>query len=126
VNGARSVTVEPQGRTLYRLRAGTIVGPVVAVAVAPTLHVVPAGRDLLTGDVEPVSRGAVTVWRKISSSWKLVAHPQVDQDGQFRAPLRLHPGAYRVEVAGSGRFAAAEARVGVTRRLLAHLARNEH
>jgi hypothetical protein len=121
VNGARSVTVEPQGRTLYRLKAGRTVGPVVAVAVAPTLHVVPAGRDLLTGEIEPVSRGAVTVWRKISSGWKVVAHPQIDPHGQFRAPLHLRPGAYRVEVAGSSRFAAADARLGVTPRLLASL-----
>jgi stage II sporulation protein D len=121
VNGARSVTVEPQGQTLYRLRAGAIVGPVVAIAVAPTLHVVPAGRDLLRGDVEPVSRGSVTVWRKISSGWKVVAHPHVGPQGQFSAPLRLRPGKYRVEVTGSSRFAAAAARVKITPRLLASL-----
>jgi stage II sporulation protein D len=121
VNGARRVTVEPQGQTLYRLSAEGIVGPVVAVAVAPTLHLVPARRDLLTGEVEPVSRGTVTVWRKISSGWKVVAHPQVDPQGQFSAPLRLRPGDYRVEVAGSNRFAAADARLDVTPRLLAPL-----
>jgi stage II sporulation protein D len=122
VKGARSVTVEPQGQTLYRLRAKGIVGPVVAVAVAPTLRVVPARRDLLTGEVEPVSRGAVTVWHKIASGWKVVAHPQVDQQGRFSAPLRLHAGAYRVEVAASNRFAAADARLNITLRSLALLA----
>jgi stage II sporulation protein D len=121
VNGARSVTVEPQGQTLYRLSARGIVGPVVAVAVAPTLHVVPACRNLLTGGVEPLSRGTVTVWRRIASGWKVVAHPQVDPQGNFSTPLRLHPGAYRVEVAGSSRFAAAAARLAVTPRLLAAL-----
>jgi stage II sporulation protein D len=121
VRSARSVTVEPQGQTLYRLSARGIVGPVVAVAVAPTLHVVPAGRDLLTGDVEPVSRGAVTVWRRISSGWKVVAHPQVDPRGAFNAPLRLRPGDYRVELAESSRFAATAAHVHVTPRLLASL-----
>ena len=122
VNGARSVTVEPQGQTLYRLSAKGVVGPVVAVAVAPTLHVAPARRDLLTGEVTPVSRGAVTVWRKVSSGWKVVAHPQVDPQGQFSTPLRLHPGDYRVEVAASNRFAAADAHLNVTLRSLALLA----
>ena len=121
VNGARNVTVEPQGQTLYRLSARAIVGPVVAVAVAPTLRVVPAGRDLLTGTVAPVSRGAVTVWRRVASGWKVVAHPQVDPQGEFSTPLHLRAGAYRVEVAGSSRFAAADARVAVTPRLLASL-----
>jgi hypothetical protein len=121
VNGARSVTVEPQGQTLYRLSARGIVGPVVAIAVTPTLHVVPAGRDLLTGTVEPVSRSTVTVWLKISSGWKIVAHPQIDPQGVFRTALRLRPGDYLVEVAGSSRFAAASARLDVTPRLLATL-----
>jgi stage II sporulation protein D len=121
VNGTRSVTVEPQGQTLYRLSARGIVGPVVAIAVAPALHVVPVRRDLLTGDVEPVSRATVTVWRKIPSGWKVVARPQLDPQGQFSAPLRLRPGDYRVDVAASSRFAAADARLDVTPRLLASL-----
>jgi hypothetical protein len=121
VNGTRRVTVEPQGQTLYRLSARGIVGPVVAVAVAPTLHVLPTGRNLLTGNVEPVSRGSVTVWRKISSGWKVVAHPQIDPQGEFSTPLRLRPGDYRVDVAASSRFAAADARLDVTARLLATL-----
>ena len=121
VTRVRSVTVEPQARTLYRLSAGRIVGPVVAVAVTPTLHVEAAGRDLLTGDVEPPSRGTITVWRKISSGWKVVAHPQADPQGHFNTPLRLRPGDYRVEVGGSSRFAATDARAKVTPRLLALL-----
>jgi SpoIID/LytB domain protein len=121
VSGARSVTVEPQGQTLYRLAAQGVTGPVVALAVAPKLRVVPAGRDLLMGDVAPVSRGSVTVWRKVDSGWKVVAHPQIDPQGRFSAPVRLRPGGYRVEVAQTERFAAADASVDVTPRLLASL-----
>src|SRR5206468_2779175 len=61
VDGARNLTVEPQGQVLYRLSADGITGPVVAVAVAPHVQVVAAGRELLTGSVQPVSRGTVTV-----------------------------------------------------------------
>src|SRR5205085_8597941 len=39
VNGTRTVTVEPRGPTLYRLSAEGVNGPVVAVAVGPTLKV---------------------------------------------------------------------------------------
>ena len=121
VNGTRRVKVEPQGQALYRLRAEGVNGPVVAVAVAPELHVAAAGRDLLTGGVEPASRGAITVWREASSGWEVVAHPRADAQGQFRTPVHLRAGRYRVEVAGSSRFAATDARVNVTPRLLASL-----
>ncbi|MDX6485802.1 MAG: hypothetical protein QOF43_955, partial [Gaiellaceae bacterium] len=121
IDGSTGVTVEPQGQTLYRLAAGGVVGPVVGVAVAPRLHVVPAGADLLAGEVRPVSRGTVTVSRRVGRSWKVVGHPQIDAGGSFRAPLRLHPGAYRVEVGATGRFAGTAASLRVTPRLLATL-----
>jgi SpoIID/LytB domain protein len=118
--GAR-VEVEPQGRTLYRLSSGTVTGPVVSVDVAPQLRVVPAATALLSGTVTPRSRGAVEVWRRVGGGWRIVAHPQVDPSGTFRAPVRLHPGAYRITVEGDERFAAATAHVQVTERLLASL-----
>jgi SpoIID/LytB domain protein len=121
VDGARNLTVEPQGQVLYRLSADGITGPVVAVAVAPHVQVVAAGRELLTGSVQPVSRGTVTVWRRIQSRWKVVAHPQIDAAGRFSTPLRLRPGDYRVEVGGTERFASAATQVDVTPRILASL-----
>jgi SpoIID/LytB domain protein len=121
VHGERSVTVEPQGQVLYRLSTGSITGPVVAVSVAPHVQVVAAGRELLTGTVQPVSRGAVTVWRRVPSGWKVVAHPQIDSTGRFSTPLRLRPGDYRVEVGGTTRFASAATQVDVTPRLLSSL-----
>jgi stage II sporulation protein D len=121
LDGSAHVTVEPRGQTLYRLSADGVTGPVVGVAVAPRLHVTPAGTQLLTGDVAPLSRGVATVWRQGASGWKVVAHPQIDRTGKFSTQLRLHPGAYRITVAGDGRYAAATASVRVTVRLLASL-----
>jgi hypothetical protein len=75
----------------------------------------------MTGQVAPVSRGPATVWRKIASGWKVVAHPQVDARGRFSTPVRLRAGDYRVEVAATSRFAAADTTVSVTPRLLSSL-----
>jgi stage II sporulation protein D len=118
--GAR-VGVEPRARTLYRLTAGGVRGPVVTVAVAPRLQVTPASAALLSGTVAPRSNGGIVVRRRVAGGWRVVARPRLDADGVFRAPLRLHPGGYRITVAADGRFAAATASVQVTRRLLASL-----
>jgi SpoIID/LytB domain protein len=123
VMGSRTVTVEPRADTLYRLSAGTVTGPVVAVGVAPQLEITPAGTHELTGGVEPVVRSAVTVQRRVGVAWKVVAHPQVDAKGRFSTPLRLRPGDYRVTVAADGRYASATRSLRVTPRLLATLAR---
>src|SRR5439155_8919497 len=107
VRGAAEVSVEPQGRTVYRLTAGKVPGPEVVVAVVPKLQVTPAGADVLAGAVEPRSHGSITVWRRVAGGWKVVAHPQLDAKGEFHAPLKLHAGGYRVTVDGDGRLAAA-------------------
>ena len=121
VDGAEHVDVQPRAHTLYRLSAAGVNGPQVVVDVAPRLVVTPAGADLLAGDVEPVTRGAITVSRHLAGGWKVVAHPHLDARGTFHTPLRLQPGTYRVEVADDGRFASATAKVRVTSRLLASL-----
>jgi hypothetical protein len=118
--GAR-VHVEPRARTLYRLSVGAVRGPVVTVRVAPRLRVVPATTTLLSGTIAPRSNGPIVVWRHVAAGWRIVARPQLDAHGVFRAPVLLHPGGYRVTVAGDGRFAAATASVRVTHRLLASL-----
>jgi hypothetical protein len=115
--------VQPQGRTLYRLSAAGVTGPVVAVDVAPRLSVVPVTATLLAGTVAPRSSGTVVVSRRVPGGWQVVARPQVDGRGVFRAPVRLHPGGYRITVAPDARFAAASASVHVTHRLLASLHR---
>jgi len=71
--------------------------------------------------VTPLSRGVATVWRRSARGWCVVAHPRVDPTGRFSTQLRLRPGAYRITVAGDGRYAAATASVHVTARLLALL-----
>ena len=121
VDGSRSVTVEPQGQTLYRLSSRGVAGPVVVVAVAPKLTVVPTGMTQLSGTVAPVVRGDVSVLRRVGDGWKVVAHPQVDPGGRFDTPLRLRPGAYRVVLAGDTRFSGTAASLTVTPRLLASL-----
>jgi hypothetical protein len=118
--GAR-VGVQPRGRTLYRLSAAGVTGPVVAVDVAPRLSVVPVTATLLAGTVAPRSKGSVVISRRVAGSWRVVARPRVDARGVFRAPVRLHPGGYRITVAADARFAAASASVQVTHRLLASL-----
>ena len=117
VHGTRNVTVEPRGQTLYRLSSDGVRGPVVSVSVAPKLRVKPTAPNVLSGIVEPVSRGIVTVWRE----GKVVAHPQIDGRGRFTVPVRLRSGSYRVEVGETPRFAAATANLRVTPRLLALL-----
>ena len=120
VGGKSRVTVEPRAHTLYRLDVGGgIAGPQVAVDVAPQLDVTPAGADVLAGAVEPMTRGEISVWRHVAGGWKLVAHPHLDAHGTFHAPLKLHAGDYRVEVADDGRYSSATANVHVTSRLLA-------
>jgi stage II sporulation protein D len=121
VGRSADVKVEPRAQTLYRLTSGLVHGPVVAVAVAPRLVVAPAGVDLLTGSVAPLSRGAVTVRRRLPHGWKVVARPSLDSRGEFRTQLRIHAGEYRITVEGDGRYAAATTRMRVTPRLLASL-----
>jgi hypothetical protein len=121
VRGAEHVAVEPRAQTVYRLDADRVHGPVFTVAVAPKLEITPAGAALLDGAVEPHSRGAITVTRRVAGGWKVVARPRLDASGRFHIPLRLRTGAYRVTVDGDGRYAATARNLEVTPRLLASL-----
>jgi stage II sporulation protein D len=121
VRGAEHVAVEPRAQTVYRLDAAGAHGPVFTVAVAPRLEVTPAGTALLDGAVEPRSRGAITVTRRVAGGWKVVARPRLDAHGRFHVPLRLRRGAYRIAVEGDGRYAATARNLAVTPRLLASL-----
>jgi stage II sporulation protein D len=123
VRGGAAVVVEPQGATLYRLVAGAVSGPVVAVSVSPQLHATPIASNVLSGTVQPRSGGAITVERRVGVGWQVVAHPRLDSHGVFHAPLRLKAGAYRVSVAADTRYASAATQVDVTTRLLASLHR---
>jgi hypothetical protein len=87
----------------------------------PHLHVEPTGRMELSGSVDPVVRGGVTVLHLTRGAWRTVAHPQIGADGTFDTPLRLRPGAYRVVLDGTERFAGTETSMKLTARLLASL-----
>jgi len=115
------VAVAPRAYTIYRLTAGRVRGPEVAVSVSPFVRVRPESRTLLAGHVVPRPTGDVTVWRYAAGGWRIVARPQLNARGVFRTRLRIRPGGYRVEVAGDGRLAPATRTVRVTSRLLASL-----
>lgn len=115
------VAVAPRAYTIYRLTAGRIRGPEVAVAVAPRVRAHPESMTLLAGQIQPRPNGEVTVWRFEAGGWRLVARPYLNALGMFRAPLRIRPGGYRIEVAGDGRLAPATRNLRVTSRLLASL-----
>jgi hypothetical protein len=117
-SGAR-VVVEPRAYTIYRLTAGRVRGPEVAVSVAPRLNVRAAAAALIAGTVEPRSSGSISVLRSVGGAWRVVARPQLDPHGVFRTQLRLRPGRYRVTIAAGGGFASAETTLHVTPRLLA-------
>jgi stage II sporulation protein D len=116
------VDVEPREYTIYRLTAGRVRGPEVAVSVAPRVRVHAASAALIAGAVEPRSSGSVTVLRFVGDRWRVVARPQLDGRGAFRTPLRLRPGSYRVTVAAAEGLEDATAPLRVTSRLLAGLA----
>ena len=122
VRGAERVAVEPRAETVYRLGAAGVSGPVFSVAVTPKLEVTAAGAALVDGTVEPRSRGAITIARRVAGGWKVVARPHLDAGGRFHVPLRLRRGEYRVTVEGDGRYAVTARNLKVTSRLLASLA----
>jgi len=121
VGSGRRVTVAPRAYTIYRLTAGRVRGPEVAVSVSPFVRVHPESTTLLAGQVLPRPTGEVTVLRYAAGGWRIVARPRLDARGVFRTPLRIRPGGYRVEVAGDGRLAPATRTVRLTSRLLASL-----
>lgn len=117
------VAVRPRAYTIYRLTAGRVRGPEVAIAVAPVVQAQPESSTLLAGRVLPRPSGAVTVSRFGREGWRVVAHPRLNAHGVFRTPLRLRPGGYRIDVAGAGAFAATSRTVHLTSRRLASLDR---
>jgi hypothetical protein len=121
VGAAARVRVAPAAYAVYRLTAGRVRGPEVAVAVSPRVAVRPQSSVLLAGRIVPRPQGAVIVSRYTAAGWRVVARPQLDAHGAFRAPLRLRPGGYRIDVAGDGRLAPATRTMRVTARVLASL-----
>jgi hypothetical protein len=117
VRHATRLNFQPRASTAYRLVAPGTNGAAVSVAVAPSVHVHAQGRRLLVGDVSPAPDAAVAVWRLVRGRWRVVAHPILDEAGNFRTPLPLRPVDYRITVA-AGRMAAVQKSLHLTRRML--------
>ncbi len=89
----------------FRLSAGAVAGPVLAVPVAP---LVKASRQEggIGGTVLPVRPGTVQVQLLEGARWVTVEDAVLDAAGAFQAELgALLPGTYRARVAPSGGFA---------------------
>jgi hypothetical protein len=120
VRHATRLSFQPRASTAYRLVAPGTNGTAVPVAVAPRVHVRAQGPRLLVGDVSPAPDAAVAVWRLVGGRWRIVAHPVLDEAGNFRTPLRLRPVDYRITVA-AGKLAAVQTSLHLTRRMLESL-----
>lgn len=121
IRGATTLSLSPPQNVEYRLLAGNAAASA-AVSVVPRLRVDPAGVALLRGSVQPRSDAPVRVWRWGRGGWRIVARPVVGPGGTFATQLHLKPGGYRITVAADGAFASTQARLHVTRRLLASFA----
>lgn len=95
----------------FRLKAGSpcvfTQGGVGTVVLENPHRVVAGGSPLvLTGHVDPVSGGAVTIFRWTQGNWRRFAKRRVRADGSFLVRKRLHAGGgverLRAMVAGAG------------------------
>jgi hypothetical protein len=93
----------------------------VSVAVAPRLRVQALSAKLVGGKVLPRPTAPVQIWRRVRGAWRVVAHPILNSDGEFRTPLPIRAVDYKITVAAAGRLAAARTYLHVTRQLLASL-----
>jgi stage II sporulation protein D len=120
VQGTETLSLTPPQNVQYRLLVGNAATSV-AVAVAPRVHLDPAGLRLLRGSIQPRPQTQVLVWRWAPGGWKVVARPVVGPSGTFATHVHLKPGGYKVTVGADGTLAATQTRLHVTRRLLASL-----
>jgi stage II sporulation protein D len=104
--GAFSFKTKLLGPASFRLNAGTLVGPVLKVPVAPRVRAT-AATSAVSGTVAPPVPGtAVEVQRLDGQAWTGVGGSVVDEAGGFNADVELSPGTYRVRVAPAAGFAA--------------------
>jgi stage II sporulation protein D len=113
-DGSFAMTVKPKTTTSYRVALGTARTQPQRVAVAPLVRFYPvrAAATELRGLVRPVLPGArVDVQRLDGTQWRLVKSAQVDDRGDFDAPLRLASGSYRARVVAGRGFVPGTTRV---------------
>jgi hypothetical protein len=120
-DGGSALSLDLHASTTFRVALAGTNGTQVSVAVAPRVRVQALSAKLLGGKVLPRPSAPVQVWRRVRGSWRVVAHPILNEDGEFRTPLSLHAVDYKITVAAAGRLAAARTYLHVTRQLLASL-----
>jgi hypothetical protein len=105
-DGTFGLTVKPKITTSYRIALGTARTQPVRVPVAPLVrfYLPRAAATELRGLVRPLLPGArVDVQQLDGTAWRTVKRVQVDDRGDFTAPLRVASGSYRARViAGRG------------------------
>jgi SpoIID/LytB domain protein len=84
----------------YRIRSRDAVGPRVHVDVSPNIAFDARQRaSALTGKVNPLLPGeTVSIQRKTSSGWKVVASTTIQGDGSFKAVFDVKEATYRAKV----------------------------
>jgi stage II sporulation protein D len=105
-DGTFALTVKPKTTTSYRVALGTARTQPVRLPVAPLVRFYPprAAATELRGLVRPLlPRARVDVQRLDGTVWRTLKRVQVDERGDFGAPLELASGSYRARViAGRG------------------------
>ena len=90
--------------TSFRLSAGKLSGPVLAVPVAPLVRL-GASAGGLSGTVKPLAVGAVVELQRLSGGiWATTLSVSPDEAGRFSAPVS-EPGTYRARTAPALGFA---------------------
>ena len=120
-NGGSALSLDLHASTTFRVALAGTNGTSVSVAVAPRVRVQALSAKVLSGKVLPRPSAPVQVWRRVRGDWRVVAHPILNADGEFRTPLPLRAVDYKITVAAAGRLAAAQTYLHVTRQLLASL-----
>jgi stage II sporulation protein D len=120
-NGGSALSLNLHANTTFRVALAGTSGTSLSVAVAPRLRVQALSPKVLGGKVLPRPSAPVQVWRRVRGDWRVVAHPILTADGEFRTPLPLRAVDYKITVAPAGRLAGAQTYLHVTRQLLASL-----
>ena len=113
-DGTFALAVKPKATTSYRIALGTARTQPARVPVAPLVRFYPlrAAATELRGLVRPVLAGArVDVQRLDGTAWRTVKQVQVDENGDFDAPLQLTSGSYRARVVAGRGFVPGTTRV---------------
>ena len=88
-----ALSIDLHASTTFRVVLAGTNGTSVSVAVAPRVRVQALSAKLLGGKVLPRPSAPVQVWRRLRGTWRVVAHPILNEDGEFMTPLPLRAAA---------------------------------